>query len=54
MWLNEGGFADQYNIAPEPATAAMDRVDFSKAWEMDSVLEGYEKEKWHLNIVVTT
>ena len=38
MWLNEGGYAGQYNIAPEPATAAMDRIDASKLWGMGSTL----------------
>ena len=38
MWLNEGGLAGQYNIAPEPATAGMDRVDFARMWGMGSQL----------------
>ena len=52
MWLNEGGFAGQYNIAPEPATAAMDRIDFSKMWETGSVLKPGERREWHLAISV--
>jgi hypothetical protein len=39
VWVNEGGWSGQYNVAPEPATAAMDRVDFSKAWGANSVLK---------------
>lgn len=53
MWLNEGGYAGQYNIAPEPATAAMDRIDFSKMWGMGSVLAPGEKREWHLAITVS-
>jgi galactose mutarotase-like enzyme len=53
MWLNEGGFAGQYNIAPEPSTAAMDRVDFSKMWGMNSFLEPFEEKSWYLNITVS-
>jgi galactose mutarotase-like enzyme len=52
MWMNEGGFAGQYNVAPEPATAAMDRIDFSKMWDMGSVLKPGEKREWHLAITV--
>ena len=33
MWLNEGGWDGQYNIAPEPATAAMDSITASKLWQ---------------------
>jgi hypothetical protein len=50
MWLNEGGYAGQYNIAPEPATAAMDRIDFSKMWGMGSVLAPKGSHEWHLAI----
>lgn len=52
MWVNEGGFAGQYNIAPEPATAGMDRVDFSKMWGMNSTLPGGESVSWYLDIIV--
>ena len=50
VWVNEGGWSGQYNVAPEPATAAMDRVDFSKAWGMNSVLESGEVKQWWLTI----
>ncbi|HUT65209.1 MAG TPA: hypothetical protein VMZ05_03560 [Spirochaetota bacterium] len=52
VWVNEGGWADQYNIAPEPATGAMDRVDFSKMWGMSSVLRAGEAREWLLAISV--
>lgn len=52
VWVNEGGWFDQYNIAPEPATAAMDRVDFSKAWGMSSVLNRGEARQWWLTLTV--
>jgi hypothetical protein len=52
MWLNEGGFAGQYNIAPEPATAAMDRIDFSKMWGWNSTLGPREVRTWYLNLAV--
>jgi len=50
VWVNEGGWAEQYNIAPEPATGAMDRVDFSKMWGMSSVLRAGEVQEWQLSI----
>jgi galactose mutarotase-like enzyme len=52
IWLNEGGFAGQYNIAPEPATAAMDRIDLARMWGTHSVLEAGQALEWHLNITV--
>jgi hypothetical protein len=52
MWLNEGGYAGQYNIAPEPATAAMDRIDFSKMWGMGSTLPPHASLDWHLTIAL--
>jgi len=52
VWVNEGAWAGQYNIAPEPATGAMDRVDFSKMWGMGSLLKSGEIKKWRLSISV--
>ena len=52
VWVNEGGWKDQYNVAPEPATAAMDRVDFSKMWGMGSVLRAGEVMEWQLHLSV--
>jgi hypothetical protein len=53
MWLNEGGYAGQYNIAPEPATGGMDRVDFAKMWGTGSVLPENGRLSWYLDITVT-
>jgi len=52
MWLNEGGLAGQYNIAPEPATAGMDRIDFARMWGMGSQLAPGATCTWHLVISV--
>ncbi len=54
MWLNEGSWEGQFNIAPEPATAAMDRIDFSKMWGMGSTLAPNETREWHLAVSLTT
>ena len=53
MWLNDGGYGGQYNVAPEPATGAMDRVDFSRMWGMGSTLRAGETREWHLGITVS-
>ena len=52
MWLNEGGYAGQFNIAPEPATGAMDRIDFAKMWGMGSTLGPGESREWHLVVAL--
>jgi len=52
VWLNVLGWADQYNIAPEPATAAMDRIDFSNMWGAGSVLNPFEERRWYLEVSV--
>ncbi len=52
MWLNEGGWDGQYNIAPEPATGGMDRVDFSKMWGTGSVLKAQEGARWFLHLAL--
>jgi galactose mutarotase-like enzyme len=50
MWLNEGGWDGQYNIAPEPATAAMDSITAAKLWQTGSVLKAGQFIEWYLNI----
>jgi hypothetical protein len=52
MWLNEGGYEGQYNIAPEPATAAMDRIDSARAWGMGSTLAPGGVHEWDLVITL--
>ena len=54
MWINEGGWAGQYNVAPEPATAGMDRVDFSKMWNMADCTGPFSKKSWYLRISVVS
>ena len=52
MWVNEGGWKGHYNVAPEPATGAMDRVDAAKTWGMNSVLPARQSKTWRLKISV--
>lgn len=54
MWVNAGGWGDQYVIAPEPASGAMDRVDAAKLWGMNSVLPAHGSRSWFLQIVLQT
>jgi galactose mutarotase-like enzyme len=52
IWLNEGGYAGQYNVAPEPASAAMDRLDAAALWGTGSLLGPRERRRWVLNLAV--
>jgi len=54
VWVNEGGFDNQYNIAPEPATGGMDCLDAAKLWGMNSVLPAQSSREWWLNISVNS
>jgi hypothetical protein len=53
MWFNQGGWAGQYNIAPEPCTAAMDRVDLSRLWQAGSSIDPLSTWEWDLAIEVS-
>ena len=50
VWVNEGGWEGQYNVAPEPATGAMDRVDSARMWGMNNVLPAGRKQEWRLTL----
>lgn len=50
MWLNQGGWAGQYNIAPEPCTAAMDRIDLSRLWGAGSSVGPRQTLEWEFSI----
>ena len=54
MWVNEGGWNGHYNVAPEPAAGAMDRVDAAKRRSMNSVLRARESKTWWLRISVAS
>ena len=54
IWVNEGGYKDQYNIAPEPGTGALDRLDIAKQWNRVSVLKAKSEYSWYLNITLDT
>ena len=54
VFVDEGGITGELIMAPEPATAAMDRIDASKLWRMNSVLPAGSTKRWHLAITVDT
>jgi hypothetical protein len=53
MWVNEGGWNGHYNVAPEPATGTMDRIDAAKLWGTNSVLPAGHSKTWWLRISVS-
>ena len=52
MWVNEGGFCNQYNVAPEPCTGAYDQIDVATQWGAVASLEGRQTYCWPLRISV--
>lgn len=54
IWLNEGGWANQYNLAIEPATAAMDCPELAAKHNMTTVLAAHSSVTWQLKISVST
>lgn len=50
VWMNEGGLCGQYNMAPEPASGAMDSVEASVKYGMASALEPKETKEWKFTI----
>ncbi|TFG58817.1 MAG: hypothetical protein E4H36_14940 [Spirochaetales bacterium] len=53
MWMHAGGMLEgHYNIAPEPATGAMDGIDLARAWGTMGELKAFGTNKWFLNISV--
>lgn len=52
IWINEGGYYGQYNMAIEPCTGALDRVDVAGCWNRVSILEGRQTYSWYLSLGV--
>lgn len=51
LWINEGGYASQYNAALEPCTGALDRIDTAKQWNQIGIIKAKEEVHWFLNLV---
>jgi galactose mutarotase-like enzyme len=52
MWVNEGAWEGQYNVAPEPCTAPFDRWDTARQWGKLPVIPAFGKRQWSLRITV--
>ncbi|MBI9101583.1 MAG: DUF4432 family protein [Spirochaetales bacterium] len=52
IWVNEGGWANQFNIGIEPATAGMDSPTAGRKYGMESILKPYSSFEWSLDISV--
>lgn len=52
IWVNEGGYAGQFNMAPEPCTAPLDRWDTARQWGKLPVIPAFGSQEWSLKITV--
>lgn len=52
MWVNEGGHAGQFNVAPEPCTAPLDRWDTARQWGRLPVIPPLGSREWTLRVSV--
>ncbi|MBS3811811.1 MAG: DUF5107 domain-containing protein [Halanaerobiales bacterium] len=52
IWVNKGGFMDQYNVALEPCTGAFDGVNIANKWDKVSTVKANENYDWFLNIEI--
>lgn len=52
IWLNEGGYLEQYNIALEPCTGSFDAVDIASLRGQVGLIKAKSACEWFLNIKV--
>lgn len=52
LWVNEGGYYNQYNVALEPCTGAFDRVDMASRFDKVSVVPAKGSYTWHLGLTI--
>lgn len=52
MWVNEGAWEGQFNVAPEPCTAPFDRWDVARQWGKLPVVPPFGCLKWELRLTV--
>ncbi len=50
VWVNEGGYAGQYNVALEPCTAPYDDLNLAVKMRRAPVLGAGEEYNWELNL----
>ena len=52
VWINEGGFAGQYNAALEPCTGVFDRLDVAALHQKVGKIAAHSEYCWHLNLII--
>jgi hypothetical protein len=52
MWVNEGAWEGQFNVAPEPCTAPFDRWDVARQWGRLPVVPALGSLVWELRLTV--
>ena len=52
FWINRGGWGEQYNAAPEPATAPMDSPGSSERMGIPAVWNPWEAKEWELTLEI--
>lgn len=52
IWINEGGWGDQYNLALEPASAPMDDPVAAERWGHRSLIEADSEMEWRIDMDV--
>jgi hypothetical protein len=52
MWVNEGAWEDQVNVAPEPCPALFDRWDVARQWGTVPIVSANGRLKWELPLAV--
>ena len=50
IWINEGGWEDQLNLALEPSSAPMDDPVAARLWGKECVLEADSVMEWQIDI----
>ncbi len=50
IWINEGGWGDQYNLALEPASAPMDDPVAARSWGHESFIDVNSVLEWQIDI----
>jgi galactose mutarotase-like enzyme len=52
MWVNEGAWEGQFNVAPEPCTAPFDRWDVARQWGKLPVVPAFGRLQWELRLTI--
>lgn len=53
VWINEGGYRDQYNVALEPCTGPMDALNIGMKANRVPVLKGGDTYSWSLEVEIS-